>query len=100
MAKKKKAEQEVIYMRLPDTSRYMVAVNGAYSVQTIPAGSNAIKPRGFGVFCSNNPKLLALQTRSHKLVIKKMYKQKASAIDAMNKLAKANSKFKIDLIIF
>ena len=50
MARKKKAEQEVIYMRLPDTSRYMIAVNGAYSVQTIPAGSNAIKPRGFGVF--------------------------------------------------
>ena len=100
MAKKKKVEQEVIYMRLPDTSRYMVAVNGAYSVQTIPAGSNAIKPRGFGVFCSNNPKLLALQTHSHKLVIKKMYKQKASAIDAMNKLAETNSKFKIDLIIF
>lgn len=100
MAKKKKVEQEVIYMRLPDTSRYMVAVNGAYSVQTIPAGSNAIKPRGFGVFCSNNPKLLALQTRSHKLVIKKMYKQKASAIDAMNKLAKTNSKFKIELIVF
>lgn len=43
MARKKKAEQEVIYMRLPDTSRYMIAVNGAYSVQTIPAGSNAIK---------------------------------------------------------
>lgn len=102
MARKKKAEQEVIYMRLPDTSRYMIAVNGAYSVQTIPAGSNAIKPRGFGVFCSSNPRfrLLALQTHSHKLVIKKMYKKKDSAIEAMNKLAEANSKFKIELIVF
>ena len=94
MARKKKAEQEVIYMRLPDTSRYMIAV------QTIPAGSNAIKPRGFGVFCSNNPRLPALQTHSHKLVIKKMYKKKDSAIEAMNKLAEANSKFKIELIVF
>ena len=100
MAKKKKAEQEVIYMRLPDTSRYMIAVNGAYSVQTIPAGSNAIKPRGFGVFCSNNPRLPALQTHSHKLVIKKMYKKKDCAIEAMNKLAEANSRFKIELIVF
>lgn len=100
MARKKKAEQEVIYMRLPDTSRYMIAVNGAYSVQTIPAGSNAIKPRGFGVFCSNNPRLPALQTHTHKLVIKKMYKKKDSAIEAMNKLAEANSKFKIELMVF
>lgn len=99
MASKKKAEQEVIYMRLPDTNRYIVAINGAYSVQTIPAGSNA-KPRGFGVFCATNPRLPALKTRTHKLIIKKMYKQKASAIEAMNKEAKVNSKIKLELQIF
>jgi hypothetical protein len=100
MEKKKKTEQEIIYMRLPDTSRYMIAVNGAYSVQTIPAGSNASKPRGYGIFCSTDPRKLAMCTRTHKLVVKKMYKQKTAAIEAMNKLAIANSKFKVSLIVF
>lgn len=99
MASKKKSEQEVIYMRLPDTARYMIAVNGAYSVQTIPCGTNT-KPRGFGVFITTNPRVPALKSRSHKLIIKKMYKQKGSAIEAMNKVAESNSLIKLELQIF
>ena len=100
MATEKKPTQEIIYWRLPDTQRYVVAVNGAYSVQTIPAGSNALKPRGYGIFCSTDPRKPALCTRMHKLIVRKMYKQKVSAIKAMNKLAIANSRFKIELITF
>lgn len=95
----KKEKEETVYMRLPDTSRYLIAMNGAYSVQTIPFGTN-FKPRGYAIFCATNPKKLAISSLAHKLVIKKMYKQKSSAIKAMNKLAEAKSLLKLNLVIF
>lgn len=92
-----KTIQETTYYRLPDTSRYMVAVNGIYSVQTIPVGGNTtfFKPRGFAVFktaVTSKPNILAMFTNKHKLAFKKVYKKKDAAIAMMQKIVAEDPK--------